>query len=102
MTAYWIARGNVKNWDEYKKYTDQVPGIIARFGGKVLCRGSNYKTLEGPESFDRYVILEFPSMEQAEACFRSDEYQKAAAFRRQPGVAINELTIAAAGDTTPV
>ena len=30
----------------------------------------------------RFVIIEFPTMEDAIACFESDEYQEAAAFRR--------------------
>lgn len=101
MPAYWIARAKINDWDEYIKYTDQVPGILAQFGGKVLCRGSECKTLEGPEFFERFVVIEFPSMEDAEACFRSDAYQSAASFRRQEGVAVNELTIASGGDTTP-
>jgi uncharacterized protein (DUF1330 family) len=28
------------------------------------------------------VVTEFPTLEQGVACFNSDEYQKAAAFRR--------------------
>ena len=39
MPAYWIARSKVNDPVEYKKYTDQVPGIIAKYGGKVLARG---------------------------------------------------------------
>ena len=31
MTAYWVARSKVNDPVEYKKYTDQVPGIIAKF-----------------------------------------------------------------------
>ena len=36
MAAYWLARSKINDPVEYKKYTDQVPGIIAQYGGKVL------------------------------------------------------------------
>ena len=38
--------------------------------------------MEGPEKFQRFVIIEFPTFEQGVACFTSDEYKKAATFRR--------------------
>ena len=100
MTAYWIARARINDPVEYKKYTDQIPGILAKYNGKVLARGAEHKTLEGPETFERYVVIEFPSLADAETCFNSDEYKSAAAFRRADGVARNELTVVAAGDAT--
>ena len=42
MPAYWVARSKINDPVEYKKYTDLVPGIIARFGGKVLARGGRF------------------------------------------------------------
>src|SRR6185503_17732614 len=86
MPAYWVARSKVNDPVEYKKYTDRVPAIIAKFGGKVLARGGDYQIMEGTDRFHRFVVIEFPTMEQAVACHRSPEYQEAAAFRRAPGV----------------
>lgn len=100
MTAYWVARSKINDPVEYKKYTDRVPAIIARFGGKVLARGGDYRILEGPEKFERFVVIEFPSMAQAIACHDSPEYQEAAAFRRG-GAGEVELVIVEAGDATP-
>src|SRR5271154_401580 len=40
-----------------------------------------FQIMEGPEKFQRFVIVEFPTLEQGVACFSSDEYKKAAAFR---------------------
>jgi uncharacterized protein (DUF1330 family) len=100
MPAYWVARSKINDPVEYKKYTDRVPGIIARFGGKVLARGGRYQILEGPEKFQRFVVIEFPSLEQAVACQRSPEYQEAAAFRRG-GAGEVELVIVEGGDATP-
>src|SRR4029079_1019888 len=49
MPAYWVARSKVNDPVEYKKYTDFVPGIIAKFGGKVLARGGRFQIMEGPD-----------------------------------------------------
>ena len=82
MPAYWVARGKVNDPDEYKKYADQVPPILAKYGGKPLARGGRFQIMEGPEKFQRFVIIEFPTFEQGIACFTSPEYDRAAAFRR--------------------
>ena len=100
MPAYWLARCKIDDPVEYRKYTDQVPAIIAKFGGKVLARGGKYRIMEGPEKFTRYVVIEFPTMEQAVACHRSPEYQAAAAYRRADGVGEVEQVIVESGDAT--
>ena len=82
MPAYWVARAKINDPAEYKKYADQVPAILAKYGGKVLARGERFQIMEGPEKFQRFVVIEFPTFEQGVACFTSDEYSKAAAFRR--------------------
>lgn len=82
MPAYWVARSRINDPVAYKQYTDRVPAILARHGGKVLARGGRYRILEGPEKFQRFVVIEFPTLEQAVACHDSPEYQEAAAFRR--------------------
>lgn len=84
MAAYWVARAKVNDPDQFKQYTDRVPAILQKFGGKVLARGK-FKILEGPEKFERFVVIEFPSMEQAIACHDSAEYEEASAFRKGGG-----------------
>ena len=42
MPAYWLSRCKVIDPVEYKKYTDLVPSIIAKYGGKVLARGGSF------------------------------------------------------------
>jgi uncharacterized protein (DUF1330 family) len=81
MPAYWVARSKINDAAAYKRYTDLVPAIIARHGGKILARGGRFQILEGPQKFQRFVVIEFPTLEQAVACHRSPEYQAAAAFR---------------------
>jgi uncharacterized protein (DUF1330 family) len=100
MPAYWVARSRIIDPVEYKKYTNLVPAIIAKYGGKVLARGGRYERMEGPDKFHRFVVIEFPSLEQGVACFRSPEYEAAAAFRRS-GAGEVETVIVEGGDATP-
>lgn len=102
MPAYWLARCKINDPVEYKKYTDLVPGIIARYGGRVLARGGRYQIMEGSDRFHRFVVIEFPTLEQAVKCHQSPEYQAAAAFRRAPGVGEVEQVIVESGDATPI
>ena len=101
MPAYWVARSKINDPVEYKKYTDLVPAIIAKFGGRVLARGGRYQIMEGPHKFHRFVVIEFPTFEQGVACFTSPEYDAAAAFRRN-GAGEVDLVIVEGGDATPV
>jgi uncharacterized protein (DUF1330 family) len=101
MPAYWVARSRINDPVEYRKYTDRVPGILARYGGRVLARGGRYQVMEGPEKFHRFVVIEFPTFEQGVACFTSKEYDEAAAFRRS-GAGEVETIIVEGGEATPV
>jgi uncharacterized protein (DUF1330 family) len=92
MPAYWLARARVDEPDQYARYAIQVPGILERFGGKVLARGGRHEILEGPSEFARFVVIEFPSLEAARDCFNSKDYQDAARFRREGGGVV-EITI---------
>jgi uncharacterized protein (DUF1330 family) len=99
MPAYWLARSRIHDPVEYKKYTDLVPGIINKHGGKVLARGGNYQIMEGPEDFHRFVVIEFPTLAAGVACFESPEYTQAAAYRRA-GAGVVENVIVESGDAT--
>ena len=99
MPAYWVARARIADPVQYKKYTDLVPGIIKKHGGTVLARGGRYQIMEGPETFHRFVVIEFPTLEQGVNCFQSPEYQDAAGFRRNGGGVV-ENVIVEGGDAT--
>ena len=99
MPAYWLARARIDDPVQYKKYTDLVPAIIKQYGGTVLARGGRYQIMEGPETFHRFVVIEFPTLEQGVKCFQSPEYQAAASFRRNGGGVV-ENVIVESGDAT--
>jgi uncharacterized protein (DUF1330 family) len=46
----------------------------AQFGGRYIVRGGTTDVLEGDWSPQRMVIIEFPSMDQLEAWYSSEEY----------------------------
>ena len=71
--AYWVGIINVKNKDEYKKYTDIAGPAIIASGAKILSRGGKIINLEG-QKFGRIVIVEFPSMDHAKKFYFSKEY----------------------------
>jgi uncharacterized protein (DUF1330 family) len=102
MPAYWVARARITDPETYTKYTDQVPGIVARYGGRILARGGRYQIMEGPEAFTRFVVIEFPTLEQGVACFQSPEYQAASVFRRAGGVVENVIVEGIGGADTQV
>lgn len=94
MPAYWVARTKINDPTEFKKYADLVPAILAKYGGKPLTRG-RYQIMEGPKKFESLVVIEFPSFEQAVACFNSDEYNKASAFRRNGAAEVETVIVEA-------
>lgn len=100
MPAYWIARSKINDPVAYKRYTDQVPGILKKFGAKVLARGGKFQILEGPKKFERFVVIEFPSLEDGVRCFESADYQAAARHRRENGAGEVELVMLDAGEFT--
>ena len=93
MAAYWVARAKVNNPEQYRKYTERVPGILQKFGGRILARGGKFKILEGAEKFHRFVVIEFPSFDKAVACYESPEYVAAAAHRKKDGASELEIVI---------
>ena len=72
-----------------------VPG-----GAKILARGGRFQLMEGPDKFKRFVVIEFPTFDQAVACFTSAEYDEAAAFRRNGNAGEVETIIVEGGDVT--
>ncbi|MFY0615407.1 MAG: DUF1330 domain-containing protein [Hyphomicrobiaceae bacterium] len=99
MPAYWVARSRINDPVAYKRYTDQVPAILAEFGGKVLARGGDFRILEGTDKYHRFIVVEFASLDDAEACWASEAYQSAANHRKN-GAGDVELILVDSGDAT--
>ena len=81
MPAYIIARVQVTDWERYRQYTNATPAAVEKFGGRFIVRGGETVALEGPPETARLVVIEFPSLDQAEAFYRSEEYSRAKKLR---------------------
>ena len=79
--GYWIVRADVTEPEGYKAYMAADMAPIGKYGGRFLVRGGASELFEGTGR-SRSVVLEFPSYEAALACYRSPEYQAAAALRK--------------------
>jgi len=79
MSAYWITRCHVTDPDEYNKYLDLAGPAIKKFGGKFLVRGGKQLEQEG-QGFERTVLVEFSSLDQARKCYESNEYAEALSY----------------------
>ncbi|MFU8776808.1 MAG: DUF1330 domain-containing protein [Roseovarius sp.] len=90
MPALWIAHVTVTDAEAYGRYAALAGPAIAKHGGVFIARGGRFVQLEGKER-PRNVVARFPSVEDAEACYHSPEYQ--AALDHARGASERELVI---------
>lgn len=88
--ALWIAHVEVTDPEAYGRYAVLAGPAIAAHGGRFLARATRYVTLEGAER-KRHVVAHFPSLEAAEACYRSPAYQ--AALEHARGASTRDLVV---------
>jgi uncharacterized protein (DUF1330 family) len=84
-----IARINVTDPEQYKKYMAATPAIIEKFGGKFVVRGGDKVTLEGPEETRRVAVVEFPALDNIRQFYASPDYK--AAMKLREGAAELEI-----------
>jgi uncharacterized protein (DUF1330 family) len=82
MAAYIIVQVDVKDPTRYEDYKRMVPPTLEKFGGRFIVRGGRTEILEGDWAPGRFVVLEFPSVEQAKAWWASRAYADAKALRQ--------------------
>jgi uncharacterized protein (DUF1330 family) len=80
--GYWIARVDVRDPEAYKEYVAAAKVAFDKYGARQLARGGAFEQVEGPGRA-RNVILEFDSLQTAQDCYHSPEYQKAKAIRQK-------------------
>jgi uncharacterized protein (DUF1330 family) len=90
MPALWIAHVTVTDDEAYGRYAALAGPAIAEHGGAFIARGGRYVQLEGKDR-PRNVVARFPSLEAAETCYHSPEYQEALDHAR--GASERELVI---------
>ena len=74
MSAYLIGEIDVTDPAGYEDYRKQVLAVVTKYGGRFIVRGGKVDSKEGGWTPKRIVVLEFPSMEQAQKFYHSAEY----------------------------
>ena len=82
MTAYVTNDMEITDPALFEQYRQLSLPTIALYGGRFLARGGATRTLEGGWSPKRLVILEFDSVERAQAWLESPEYAPARKLRQ--------------------
>ena len=90
MPALWIAHVTVTDEEAYGKYAKLAGPAIEKHGGYFIARAGRYVQLEGKDR-PRNVVAKFPTVEAAETCYHSSEYQEALGHAR--GASERELLI---------
>jgi uncharacterized protein (DUF1330 family) len=81
MTAYAVAViRETRFGEEIKEYLQRIDATLAPFSGKYRIHGRPYHSLEGSWLGD-LVVIEFPSLEQANGWYDSDDYQAIRSLR---------------------
>jgi uncharacterized protein (DUF1330 family) len=78
--GYWVARVDVADLEQYKRYIAANAKPFARYGARFLVRAGQFQAPEGT-SRSRNVVIEFPSYQAALECYHSPEYQEALKLR---------------------
>ena len=81
MPAYLIVDVRVTNPEPYAAYRDLATASVARHGGRFLVRGGAVTPLEADWHPERFVVIEFASVDAARAFYFSDDYQQALQVR---------------------
>lgn len=83
--GYWVARVDVTDPEQFAKYSAFVGPFVAAYNGRFLVRGGKQTVREG-EARSRTVVVEFASLEAAQASYESTEYQAGIELRQRAGV----------------
>ena len=59
----------------YDDYIQRVKPVVEGFGGEYIIRSEKITPLSSKRTPQRVIIIKFPSREQLEKCFASEEYK---------------------------
>lgn len=87
LKGYWIAHvepadADSLQSDSYKSYIAGASKAFEEYGARFLARGGSFETAEGSDLGSRHVVIEFPSLEAAQACYHSEVYREAKKHRQ--------------------
>jgi uncharacterized protein (DUF1330 family) len=74
MAAYAIGSLTVRSTEWQKEYGARMPPLIAKHGGKVLAKSAPQVMEGAPSVPGAMVVVEFPSIEQAQSWYDDPEH----------------------------
>ena len=81
--AYYVAEFEITDAEGIKPYSAQVESTFKPYGGHFIVRGGKTISLEGEAPKRRRVVIEFASMEKAQAWYNSAEYTELRKIRQR-------------------
>jgi uncharacterized protein (DUF1330 family) len=93
MAAYAIGHLEMRDPSWVQEYGPKTAALVAKHGGRYLVRGRPIERLEGAGPLPSLlVVLEFPSLEQAQAWYNDPEYAPLITLR-QTGADLDFLLV---------
>jgi uncharacterized protein (DUF1330 family) len=83
MSAYVIGDVEVTDQAVFQEYRNRVGATVEQYGGRFVVRGGKVNPKEGDWQLHHLLMLEFPSLEQAERWYNSPEYKPLIAIREK-------------------
>lgn len=81
--AYYIADFELTDAEAIKPYSAKVESTFKPYGGRFIVRGGDPVPLEGRSPRGRLVVIEFDSMEKAQAWYNSTPYAELRPIRQK-------------------
>jgi len=82
MPGYWMIRSDVTDREAFAEYAKLASPILAKHGGRFISYGQRHETREGSD-VPRNVIIEFPTYEDAVACYDDPDYRASLELARK-------------------
>ncbi|WCM91857.1 DUF1330 domain-containing protein [Acidovorax sp. NCPPB 2350] len=83
--AYYVAEFEPTVPGAIRPYSERVESTLKPFGGRFIVRGGKLDALEGPSPKGVIVVIEFDSLERAQAWYRSAAYEELKPIRHRAG-----------------
>jgi uncharacterized protein (DUF1330 family) len=101
MTAYFIAHVDVLDREAFREYQRGVMRTIKPFRGRVLA-ASPAERLDGAAPRNHNVIISFPTQEDAQGWWDSDEYKEIIPIRNEHAPNADAMIVPALEPGAPV
>jgi uncharacterized protein (DUF1330 family) len=83
--AYYVADFELSDSEAIKPYSANVESTFKPFGGRFIVRGGDPVPLEGQSPKGRLVVIQFDTMEKAQAWYNSPAYAQLRPIRQKAG-----------------